>query len=203
MTSDDRIAKLERDLRHTRLGMLLLVVAGSVAILWVCASRPDELVFGDVTINRSGVTIQPAEAPQVRVELTASGLRLRGPHYTSSLQSSNVTFDGELGTTSVSPTELAIKDSFGQSILAGGHWQAVAGDAKHTGAMFGLSVTEAGATLALGPRGAGIQIDTGAKSTTLSGRAGVGSWMLVAGAEPGVYVTTGATTAALVPASKP
>jgi hypothetical protein len=61
MTSDDRIAKLERDLRHTRLGMLLLVVAGAVAIIWGRPRQPDEIVFGDVKIDRSGVTIQPSD----------------------------------------------------------------------------------------------------------------------------------------------
>jgi hypothetical protein len=203
MTSDDRITKLERDLRYTRLGMLLVVVAGAVAIAWVRPRQPDELVFGDVRIHRSGVTIQASEAPDVRVELTASGLALRGPHFTSTLQSSNLTFDGEHGTTAVSPGELAIRDSFGLSILAGSHWQAGGGDAKRPGATFGLNVTDTGATLAIGPRGAEILIDTGAKSTTLSGRNGVGSWMLVAGAAPRIYVTAGATTAALAPSSKP
>jgi hypothetical protein len=139
----------------------------------------------------------------VRVELSAMGLHLRGPHYTSSLQSSNLTFEGEHGTTTMSPGELAINDLLGQSILAGGHWQAVGGDAKHAGAQFGLDVTDTGATLVIGPPGTGILIDTGAKSTTLSGRNGVGSWMLIAGAEPRIYVTTGATTAALVPTTKP
>jgi hypothetical protein len=157
-------------------------------------------VLGDVKIDRSGVTIQPSGAPQVRVELSAMGLHLRSPHCTSSLQSSNLTFEGEHGTTTMSPGELAINDLLGQSILAGGHWQAVGGDAKHAGAQFGPRrhrYRDTGATLAIGPPGTGILIDTGAKSTTLSGRNGVGPWMLTAGAEPRIYVTTGATTAAL------
>jgi hypothetical protein len=203
MTSDDRIAKLERDLRHTRLGMLLLGVAAAVAIIWVRPKQPDELVFGDVKIDRSGVTIQPSEAPQVRVELSALGLRLGGPHYSASFQSTNATFEGEHGTTTLSPGEVVISNSLGQSILTGGHWQAVGRDAKHAGAHFGLDVQDTGATLAIGTPETGVLIDTGPRSTTLSGRNGVGSWMLVAGTEPRIYVTSGATTAALVPSTKP
>lgn len=203
MTSDERIARLERDLKHTRFGMLLVAVGAAIAIIWGRSKQPDEIVMGDMKIDRSGITIQPPEAPQVRVELSSLGLRIHGAHFSSSMQSSNLTFEGEHGTTTVTPGQVAINDSLGQSILTGSHWQAVGGDAKHTGADVSLDVQESGATVAIGTRDAGVLIDTGAKSTILSGRNGVGSWTLVAGPEPRIYVASGSTTAALTPSSKP
>jgi len=206
MTSDERIAKLERDLRHTRVGMALLAVAGAVAILAARPGQPSEIVLGDVKIDRSGVTIQASRAPEVRVELSASGLRLRGPHYTSTLQSSNLTLDGEHGTATLFAGKLAIKDDFGKSLLGGSDWQAVAGDGKGTGARFGLNVTESGAMLTIGPQGkpgTGFLLDASTKETILSGRNGDGSWVLHAGAAPEIYVTAGATTATLAPSVKP
>jgi hypothetical protein len=200
MPSDDKITKLERDLRQTRIAVLVLAVAMLVAIVWMRRARPSEIVVGDVTIGPSGLTIQPQEAPDVRVELSAHGLSVGGPHYSASFQSSNLMMSGEHGTTTIAPGNVVIEDKFGTSILTGGHWQAVATGAK--GANLSVQVFDTGGTLAIGTSETGIQLHTGPVSTTLSGQNGSAEWMLIAGANPVIHVTNGTTTANVAPPAK-
>jgi len=198
--TDDKITKLERDLRLTRMAVVILAVAMVVAIVWMRRSQPREIVVGDVRIGPSGLTIQPEEAPDVRVELTAHGLSVEGPHYSGSLQSSNLTMHGEHGTTTIAPNDVVIEDKFGTSILGGAHWQATAAGSKGSG--LSVQVLDIGATLAIGGVEAGIQLDTGPKSTTLSGHNGAASWMLIAGPTPVIHVTDGTTSANVAPPVK-